>query len=321
MLQNASLTLCPFIVRGLPAGTPSWTRLYDAIGGTYNNPTTILVPNTVKGKWGPGAQVVITAHTRVWNEHQERTIVSVADATVGGYMALTLNAPIVRPTTIVENPDYAVEVALLSRNILWEGGSDATTFHGGHFMVFHTPAVAQFMEGIEIRNFGQQGLAGRYPIHFHFSSNVTGSVVSKNSIRQSPQRCVVVHGTNQLLIADNVAYDTKGHCYITEDGMETGNVFLRNLGAKTDVPERLIPNTGPNGEETDSEPATFWIPNPNNSWEGNVAAGSINAGYWFEPKLRGVLAPLYPGYDPQIEPIVSFKNNVGHSNVGSTVRG
>jgi hypothetical protein len=294
--------------------------LYDATGRDFNFPTTIIVSNAVKGKWGPGAQILITSHTRVWNEHQQRTIVRVVDSSVRGYVAVTLNAPITRPTTVVESSDFAVEVALLSRNILFEGGTDPTTFHGGHFMIFHTPTVPQLIEGIEFRNFGQQGLPGRYPIHFHFCSDVSGSVVAKNSIRQSNQRCVVSHGTNNLRIEENVAFDTKGHCYITEDGMETGNMFIRNLGAQTDRPERLIPNDGFNGDETDFEPATFWMTNPTNSWEGNVAAGSINSGYWFAPELRGVRASMFPGYDPQIEPIILFKDNVGHSNVGSTVR-
>jgi hypothetical protein len=291
--------------------------LYDVTGGTFNNATTILVSNAVKGKWAPGAQILITSHTRVWNEHQERTIVQVADSSVRGYVALTLNSPIIRPTTIVESPDFAVEVALLSRNILFVGGSDATKSHGGHFMIMHTPSVVQTIEGIEFVNFGQQGTLGRYPIHFHFCNDVTGSVVAKNSIRQSNQRCVVVHGTNKLRIVENVSYDTKGHCYITEDGIETGNEFIRNLGAQTDQPEILIVTT--NGNESDSEPATFWITNPTNSWIGNVAAGSTSSGFWFDPQIRGARAYLYPRYDPQVEPIILFKDNVAHSNSAGLV--
>ena len=269
----------------------------------------------------PGTQVVVTSHTRLWNEQQERTITQVANAPVSGYVALTLNAPIIRPTTMVESLDFAVEVALLSRNILFEGGSDDTISHGGHFMVMHTPSVIQTIEGIEFKNFGQQGSLGRYPIHFHFCNDVAGSIVAKNSIRQSNQRCVVVHGTNKLRIEENVAYDTKGHCYMTEDGMETGNEFIRNLGAKTDIPATIIPNNGSNGNETDGTPATFWISNPTNTWLGNVAAGSVDSGFWFETKLRGVRAYLFPNYNPQVEPLGLFKDNVVHSSSGRLVSG
>ena len=65
--------------------------------------------------------------------------------------------------------------------------------------------------------FRPTGILGRYPIHFHMCGSVDGAVVSKNSIRNSKQRCVVVHGTHQLRIEENVAYDTFGHCYMTED--------------------------------------------------------------------------------------------------------
>jgi hypothetical protein len=160
---------------------------------------------------------------------------------------------------------------------------------------------------------------GRYPIHFHFCSDVAGSIVSKNSIRKSNQRCVVVHGTNKLRIEENVAFDTKGHCYMLEDGIETGNEFIRNLGAQTDAPTTIIPNLGPNGDETDRTPATFWITNPTNSWLGNVAAGSVDSGFWFEPKIRGVRAYLFPKYNPQVEPLGLFKDNVVHSNLGRLV--
>jgi G8 domain len=313
-------TIVANAVRGLPTDTPTWTRLYNATGGTFNNPTMLLVSNTVQGKWAPGAQVLITSHTRLWNEQQERTIVQVAPAAVSGYVALTLNAPILRPTTLMESPDFAVEVALLSRNFVFEGASDDIATHGGHFMVMHTPSVIQTIEGIELRNFGQQGLLGRYPIHFHFCSDVSESIVSKNTIRQSNQRCVVVHGTNKLLIEENVAFDTKGHCYMTEDGMETGNEFIRNLGAQIDAPATIIPNNGFNGNETDGTPATFWITNPTNTWLGNVAAGSLDSGYWFEPKLRGVRAYLFPNYNPQVEPLGLFKDNVAHSCSGRLVR-
>ncbi len=53
-------------------------------------------------------------------------------------------------------------------------------------------------------------------------------------MRDSEQRCIVVHGTNFATIENNVAYDTRGHCFIAaEDGYETDNTFKDNLGART----------------------------------------------------------------------------------------
>ena len=255
-------------------------NLYDVadetvVDGTSHVAAIIIEADSVKSKWVVGAEVLITSHTRIWNEHQQRTIEEVRDATEAGYVELVLNTPIIRPTTFKEYPDFAVEVALLSRNILFEGGQDNNSRHGGHFMIRNTPNVVQSIIGLDVRSFGQQGALGRYPIHFHFCGDVFGSVVAKNTIRQSFQRCVVVHGTNKLRIEDNVAFDTSGHCYIVEDGMEQNNRFLHNLGAQTKIPTDIIPDDGFNGEETDDEPATFWLTNPTNDMIGNVAAGAI----------------------------------------------
>jgi hypothetical protein len=298
--------------------------LYDAVGGSdFNNPDTIYIENAnIKGKWTQGAEIIVTSHTRLYNDTQVRTIIAVSNAPVSGYSAFKLNAPILRPTTLIESSDFAVEVALLSRNIVFEGGFDTNKRHGGHFMIMHTPSIIQSIEGVELKQFGQQGALGRYPIHFHFCDDVPGSVVARNTIRQSNQRCMVVHGTNKLRIEENVAYDTKGHCYVLEDGIEKENEFIRNLGAQTGPPEVVIPisTTANNGEENDGQPATFWITNPENTFRGNVAAGSADSGFWFDPKIRGVRASLYRGYDPQIAPVREFKENVAHSCKGILVR-
>ena len=312
-------------MNGLPNLTPTWTHLHDARGGTFNNPDTIVVPSATSNKWDVGAQVVITSHTHDWFDNQARTIIEKVNVKMTGYVGWKLNATLVRPTTVLESEDFAVEVALLSRNILFEGGVDTKSRHGGHFMVFHTPTIVQKINGVEFRNFGQQGVLGRYPIHFHHCGDVTGSVVSKNSIRKSNQRCIDVHGTDKLKIQENVAYDTKGHCYLTEDGTETGNEFIMNIGIQTAPVTVLIPSSSAamNGDESDNEPATFWITNPSNTWIGNVAAGSQNSGFWFDPLLRGPNAgrtDIYPkdtstkkGYRADRVPLTLFLNNVAHS--------
>jgi hypothetical protein len=302
---------------GLSPATPSWVRLFDvattaAGGSTWSSPNALIVPISVQKQWGVGAEILITSHTRNWNEEQVRTITAVSPAVSNSkmYVQLTLNTPIRRPMTEKEDGTFAVEVALLSRNIVFEGGA-LDTLDGGHFWILQTPKVVQVIQGIDFQWFGQQGVLGRYPIHFHYCGNVRSSLVSKNTIRSSHQRCIVVHGSNNLLVRENVAYDTKGHCFITEDGIETGNSFIRNLGAKTDAVTKVIVG---NGNETDASPATFWITNPTNYFEGNVAAGSVSSGFWFELLVRGPKAGQYP--NSMFEPLGSFKDNVAHSCVG-----
>lgn len=304
---------------------------------------TIVVDATVSGKWAPGSEIVITSHTIKWDGHQVRTISKVTPfGSDGAYVSLLLSSAIDRPTTLRDSSDFAVEVALLSRNIVFQGGSDSTSLHGGHFWVMQTPKVQQYIEGmpfcrvyppyrllaltyysihfyfycigIDFQNFGQQGLLGRYPIHFHLCGDVTGSVVIKNTVRLSNQRCIVVHGTDNLRIESNVAFNTKGHCFMLEDGIETGNSFIKNIGVMTTVQQRLIPNMGTNGVETDNSPATFWITNPTNTWTENVAAGSERSGFWFELLKRGSRASRFPNINPMHDSLTLFQNNVAHSN-------
>jgi len=67
---------------------------------------------------------------------------------------------------------------------------------------------------------------------------------------------------------------------MVEEGAETGNVFVSNLGIRTRAAKVLIPPQGNpmKNSETDNLPATFWITNPNNSYINN--AGQCG---WFLP--------------------------------------
>eukprot|EP00984_Skeletonema_dohrnii_P032163 scaffold25708_cov83-Skeletonema_dohrnii-CCMP3373.AAC.1 len=187
-------------------------------------------------------------------------------------------------------PDFAVEVALLDRSLVIEGTQDEGEFAdlGGHFVVLHTPHIHQHLEGALLHKMGQQGRLGRYPLHFHMSECVHGSTLAKNVIWESSQRCVVIHGSHNVTVSENVAFDT-------HDGGEWDNSFLYNLGAKTKdmVPNPVVP---------DGDASTFWITNTANHWKGNVAAGgnakAINQRAGFNPKTN------YLG---------TFEDNTAHS--------
>ena len=102
------------------------------------------------------------------------------------------------------------------------------------------------------------------------------------SIHHTYNRAVALHGVHNVLVEDNVAYDNMGHAFFLEDGVETGNQFLRNLGVLTKESTAML--------NTDYTPATFWITNPHNVYVGNVAAGSVAYGFWLDPvpKPQGV---------------------------------
>jgi len=223
------------------------------------------------------------------------------------------------------------EVVRLDRNIVIRGShpemenvdvNAKNVFLGGHFIITHS-GFPQILEGVEFIHMGQAGKTGRYPIHFHFGGYVhEKSRISHNSIHDSFQRCIVVHATNNLKVAHNVAFHTHGHCYVTEDGLEHGNQFIGNLAINVKKALRHIP-TIYGDAPTDSEASGFWFAASNNDVIENIVAGAYNTGFWYESlsQVSGESAIMkLPGYDKTTlkgDEFGIFQNNVAHSvNVG-----
>lgn len=81
--------------------------------------------------------------------------------------------------------------------------------------------------------------------------------------RDSNQRCYVIHGTNEVVVEENTAFNTFGHCFFLEDGVEVNNIFRNNLGAGIKKSTRLLSEKS-GRIETDDKPSVFWISNPAN---------------------------------------------------------
>ena len=127
--------------------------------------------------WPAGTELLLTSHTR-WSDDRQIVSVSASDPATG---TLTLSSPIQKPISLADSADFAIEVASLTRRIVFDSDRDPGTQWGGHFWVHNTP-TPQTISGVEIRNFGQQSLLGRYPLHFHFCGDSPGSIVSKNVV-------------------------------------------------------------------------------------------------------------------------------------------
>ncbi|CAI5529275.1 unnamed protein product, partial [Closterium sp. Naga37s-1] len=316
---------------GMPGGssTPSWTKLTST---AQQNDLVITVQDDVSA-WPLDAFVVVTSTDYFPDQAEVVGIIDVVALPSGG-SKIFLEKPLRLmhfgdPKGVPDGyggfVDQRAEVALLNRTIAITGTDEPAPYHreGGHFMIFMS-STPQFIEGVEFAQMGQQGKLGRYNIHFHVCGDDGGrSVVRKNVMHDSKQRCVVVHTTFNLTVEENVAYHTRGHCFMVEEGGETDNTFLRNLGIWTRAVEVLIPLSAADPtktEETDDAPSTFWITNPNNNFIGNVAAGSENSGYWMElrDRVRGFTLS-YPGLNatvPANGPFGIYRDNVAHSNRG-----
>lgn len=124
--------------------------------------------------------------------------------------------------------------------------------------------------------------------------------MSRNAITQSRSGCIILEGTNDAVVEDNVAFDTAGYCFATLGYYGKGNVFRRDLGSKT----ILATNWSLDLPEVFSA-ATFLSMGRGNNMEDNVAAGSKGVGFAIVPGSVEASGSL---------PWESFRNNIAHSN-------
>ena len=221
--------------------------------------------------------------------------------------------------------DERAEVGSLTRNIVIQGADDIAWNNqgfGAHVMIMGANSNTR-IEGVEFRRVGQAGRTGRYPIHFHLLSyNSQGQEIPKNgdrivrgnSIWNSDNRCITIHGTNEVLLDNNICFDILGHAIFLEDAVERRNTLTNNLVLKVRFPSsqnRLIASDQA-GDGNGS--AGFWITNPDNTIQGNHAADSEGNGFW----LSFPMTPL--GLNKQV-PIIPgrmktrlFTENTAHSN-------
>ena len=240
--------------------------------------------------------------------------------------------------------DERGEVGLLTRNIKIQASPDAEqTFFGGHIMAMVTSKM--FVEGVELNRMGQNLQLARYPIHWHLVGDAKGQYIKNASIHDTYNRCVTVHGTNDVRVENNVTYNIVGHCFFLEDGIEHGNEFVHNLAIqiKCHTSKECMPtNLGANGENMGSNPlnratyrsasmsgkdtllpsdntvAAYWITNPDNTFVDNVAAGSDANGFWFSlpehPNGAFLDTDVSKATWPRRTKLREFRNNTAHSN-------
>ena len=169
-----------------------------------------------------------------------------------------------------------------------------------------TPEEMSKLSGVEFTRMGQTGLMGRYPVHFHLVGNAKGAFVKNSSVYDSYQRCYTLHGTFGMLLENNVAYNSIGHCYFLESFIEKDNTLLNNIGAIMNYyPDKRLELL-----ESDSNPSIFWISFPTNNLIGNVAAGTHGIGIWID--LQDTGGSAHNEYAN--EPMGEIRDNVVHSS-------
>jgi len=118
--------------------------------------------------------------------------------------------------------------------------------------------------------------------------DATGHEIRNSTISESAQRCIVVHGTNGVRVANNICHDIKGHALFLEDGVERKNTFEGNLALKLRQPAPADLILQHEGAPFLGGPSGFWITNPNNTVRNNVVGDAEGNGYWNAFPISGV---------------------------------
>jgi cell migration-inducing and hyaluronan-binding protein len=312
--------------------THTWTKL----AATANAGATSIQVLDAKG-WKVGDEIILASTDYDPRQAERRTIAAMR----GNTITLDKKLDYMHFGKVTFGVDERGEVGLLTRNIKIQASEDAEqSYFGGHIMAM--PSSKMFVSGVELTRMGQHMTLARYPIHWHLVGDAKGQYIKNASIHDTYSRCVTVHGTNDLRIENNVTYNTVGHCFFLEDGIEHGNEFVRNLAIQTKchpvkdcVPVNLAANgelvsedarairqTSFSGKDTllpsDNTVASYWITNPDNSFIDNVAAGSDQIGFWFSipihPQGQFLGTEIAKKTWPRRTPLRAFRGNVSHSN-------
>jgi hypothetical protein len=312
----------------------SWTKLSTTAAA---GATSIEVLNA--DEWQVGDEIVLASTDYDPRQAERRSITAISGN------AITLNQPLeyMHFGKITFDVDERGEVGLLSRNIKIQASEDAAeSFFGGHIMAMVTSKM--YVDGVELNRMGQNLELARYPIHWHLVGDAgEGQYIRNAAIHDTYNRCVTVHGTNNLHVENNVTYNIVGHCFFMEDGIEHGNTFAHNLAiqikchtSKDCVPTNLsaagerpdyadrnaVRQNGQNSTDvllpSDNTVAAFWITNPDNTYVNNVAAGSDSNGFWMSlpehPNGAFLDSDDSLATWPRNIRMREFKGNVAHSN-------
>ena len=313
--------------------TNAWTKL-SATAEAGSSTIEVLDAS----QWQAGDEIVLASTDYNPRQAERRTIAAINDNTI------TLNQALeyMHFGEITFGVDERGEVGLLTRNIKVQASEDAAeSYFGGHIMAMVTSKM--YVEGVELNRMGKHMELARYPIHWHLvGEGGNGQYIRNAAIHDTYNRCVTVHGTNDLQVENNVTWNTVGHCFFMEDGIESGNAFIHNLAIQTKchptlecVPNNLAANgeldnqnrgelrrISFSGEHTllpsDNTAASYWITNPDNSYIDNVAAGSDSTGFWFSIPMHpnGAFLGSEDSLNtwPRRTPLRAFRGNVAHSN-------
>lgn len=290
----------------------SWVKLNKNLAA---GDKTLHVAEAVNG-WKAGDKIVVTGSRTHGAKNEKSDSEERVISAING-LEITIDTPLSMNHSGEGN--YRAEVANLSRNVVIESANPDGD--RGHTM-YHRDSAGS-LAYTEFRHLGKKNTLGRYSLHFHLAGEtMRGGFVKGNSIWDSHNRWLTIHGTNYLYVHDNVGYQSIGHGFFLEDGTEVCNILDRNLAIMAKEGKKL-PKQVLGFDQ--NEGAGFWWANSLNTFTNNVAAECGRYGFRYEAtptsaqKLEfKILQPdgSHKSRDIRTLPFVKFENNEVHSSHG-----
>ncbi len=146
------------------------------------------------------------------------------------------------------------------------------------------------IQNTRVEKCGQRGVAGKYCFHFHKVDNChdengekKSKCVLKNNVAEyGTQRGIIIHGTHNAIVEDNILYNVRGAGLYIEDGNEMYNKLRYNIVIcpfPFDDPTYggcTVPGTSNHIADTSDNQAAFYARAATNDMVGNRAVNSFN---------------------------------------------
>ena len=250
------------LAQDIPAGATSLVVEHDVMDwDVINGEESVVVTQTSNPMRTQGSCHSEAECAYFW-ENEVRVIEGL-EPLAGGKTRITLDRPL--DFAHQGTGETRGEVGLLTRNVLVRteipGVADEQLDQFiperrfAHTMLMGTATGK--IQYAEFKYMGQLGALARYPVHVHMTASAgIGVIIRGNSVWRSGNRGYQVHGTQGVLVEDNVAFDTVMTPYYLERSPEAGkqdpiqapwdNWLVHNLGVQaTMAPEAsLLPAPG-----------------------------------------------------------------------------
>ncbi|MGD1895315.1 MAG: G8 domain-containing protein, partial [Phormidesmis sp.] len=200
--------------------------------------------------------------------------------------------------------DLKAYVANQSRNVVIasENGESTPLGQRGHTMFMHSDDIdiryVEFKDlgrtskrsPIDSNLNGRKNANGRYAAHIHRTGTEGDpAILVGNVVDGSPGWGFTVHDSSAI-VQNNFAYDVDGGAFVTESGNETG-AFRNNISIKTGGIYGHNEKQGVGTHDFAKSGIGFWFAGRLFENEGNVAAGSRNAGMFYMHRGSKLIKP------------------------------